>query len=97
MWQVIVVALQAVIQWALPRILSVAGVAVVSQTVYDPALNWIQNKISSSLAGLSADALAFLQFTGIPNAITIIFAAITLKIGMKAAKAALAKKGATDA
>lgn len=97
MWAVLIDVFVRVIQWALPRILSVAGVVTISATVYTPMLNWLNNKINASLSGLSADAYGFLQFVGIPNAISIIFAAITLQIGIKTAKAAYAKKGATDA
>ncbi|MNR62826.1 hypothetical protein D3C85_1849520 [compost metagenome] len=48
----------------------------------------------SRVNGLSADAVHFLQFTGIPDAISIIFAAYAMAIGMKAAKAAFQKAGA---
>jgi hypothetical protein len=97
MWAVLIDALVRVVQWALPRILSVVGVVTISATVYTPLLNWLNSKINSSLSGLTSDAYGFLQFVGIPSAISIIFAAITLQIGIKTAKAAYAKKGATDA
>jgi len=78
--------------------MAIFGVVVVSETIYTPMLDWLQARIQQSLSGLPAEALGFIQFTGIPNAITIIFAAITLQLGIKAAKAAFTKKaGTTDA
>lgn len=97
MWAVLIDVLIRAGTYFLPRLLSLAGVVTISATVYTPLLNWLNSKITSSLSGLSADAYGFLQFVGIPNAISIIFAAITLQIGIKTAKAAFAKKGATDA
>jgi len=97
MYGVLIAALTAAFQWLLPRLISVVGTAVVSTAVYDPLLSWMQSRISQSFSGLSAEAYGFLQFTGITTAITIIFAAITMKLGIKAGKAAFAKKGATGA
>ncbi|RFF52927.1 DUF2523 family protein [Xanthomonas campestris] len=95
MYGVLFAAGSALISWLLPRLLAVLGVVVVSETVYTPMLNYLQSKISSSLGGLGAEAIGFLNFVAIPQAITIIFAAVTLKIGIKTAKSAFAKKGAT--
>jgi hypothetical protein len=96
MFQVLFAAGISLFQWVLPRLMAIAGVATVSAAVYTPMLNLLQNKITASFTGLSAEALGFIQFVGIPNAISIIFAGITVQIGIKAAKAAFAKKGATN-
>ncbi|MFO3664300.1 DUF2523 family protein [Pseudomonas amygdali] len=95
MFGVLFAAGSALISWLLPRLFAVLGVVVVSEAVYTPMLNFLQSKINSSLGGIGGEALGFLNFVAVPQAITIIFAAVTLKIGIKTAKAAFAKKGAT--
>lgn len=97
MYGVLLAAGMNVVTWLLPRLAAIFGIVAISETVYTPLLNLLQSKITSSLGGLSAEALGFLNFVAIPQAITIIFAAVTLKIGMKAAKAAFVKKGASNA
>lgn len=94
MWGVLVNAGIAVITWALPKLLSLFGIIAVSAGVYTPVFTYIHNQISQQLTGLPAEALDFLYFTGVPNAISIIFAAVTLRITTAAAERALARKGA---
>jgi len=97
MWAVLFAALTNFGSWILPRLLAVTGVVVLSETVYQPLLSFLQNKITTSLSGTGTEAAAFLQYVGVQQAVTIIFAAITLKLGIKASKAAFAKKATTDA
>lgn len=94
MFQVLIAAGSALVSWLLPRLLSVAGTVAFSAAVITPIFNYLQNMVMSRVNGLSADAVHFLQFTGIPDAISIIFAAYAMAIGMKAAKAAFQKAGA---
>lgn len=93
MFQVLIAALMAVASWAIPRLLAVAGTVVVSTTVLTPIFDYLQNMVMQRVNGMPADALHFLQFTGIPEAISIIFSAYAMAIGMKAAKAAYQRSG----
>jgi len=87
-------ALYAVFNWLLPKLLAVGGTVAVSMTVITPILTYMQAQVMTRLNGMPADMLQFLQFTGIPEAISILFAAITMKMGIKAAEVAFAKRGA---
>jgi ABC-type enterochelin transport system permease subunit len=93
MFQVLIAALTAVASWIIPRLLAVAGTVVVSTTVLTPIFDYLQNMVMQRINGMPADALHFLQFTGIPEAISIIFSAYAMAIGMKAAKAAYQRSG----
>jgi hypothetical protein len=97
MFPVLVAAGTAVVSWLLPRLLSVAGTVVVSQTVITPIFTYLQNTITAKLGGMSADAVSFFQFVGIPDAISVIFAAYAMAIGIKSAKAAFQRSGARGA
>jgi hypothetical protein len=97
MFQVLIAALTAVASWILPRLLSVAGTVVVSQTVITPIFTYLQNTITAKLGGMSADAVNFFQFVGVPEAISVIFAAYSLAIGIRSAKAAFQRSGARGA
>ncbi|RMN08829.1 MULTISPECIES: DUF2523 family protein [Pseudomonas syringae group] len=97
MYGVLLAAGMNLVTWLLPRLLAVLGVVVISEAVYTPMLNFLQSKITTSLNGVGAEALSFLNFLAVPQAITIIFAAVTLKLGIKGAKSAFAKKGSSGA
>ncbi|KPX17684.1 DUF2523 family protein [Pseudomonas syringae] len=97
MYGVLLAAGMSLIKWLMPRLLAVLGVVVVSETVYTPMLNFLQSKITTSLNGVGAEALSFLNFLAVPQAITIVFAAVTLKISIKGAKSAFAKKASSGA
>ena len=96
MWAVIVAALTAFGQWLLPRIAAVFGVIAVTGVVYTPLFKFIENKIVQSLNGMGAEPLQLLRFVGVFDCLSIIFAAVTLKIGIMTAKAAFTKKAASD-
>jgi hypothetical protein len=81
------------LQWLLPKLLAVAGTVAFSAAVITPIFNYLQNMVMSRVNGMPADAVHFLQFTGIPDAISIIFAAYAMAVGLKAAKAAYQKSG----
>lgn len=87
-------ALYAVFNWVLPKLLAVGGTVAFSMTVITPILTYMQSQVTSRLNGMPADMVNFLQFTGVPEAISILFAAMTMKAGMKAAAVAFAKAGA---
>lgn len=93
MFQVLFVAGQAIAMWILPRLLAVLGVVTISTTVIQPIYNWLESKILSNLSSVGGDAYGFLQFLGVPNAISIVFSAYALKLSINGAKAAFAKKG----
>lgn len=93
MFHVLIAALTAVVSWVIPRLLAVAGTVVVSTTVLTPIFDYLQNMVMQRVNGMPADAVHFLQFTGIPEAISIIFSAYGMAIGMKAAKAAYQRSG----
>jgi len=93
MFQVLFVAGQAIIMWVMPRLLAALGVAAVSTTVLMPIYKWLENKILTNLSSAGGDAYGFLQFLGVPNAVTIVFAAYALRVSINGAKAAFAKKG----
>ena len=96
MFQVLIAAGSSLIAWLMPRLFAVAGTVAFSAAVITPIFTYLQDMIMSRVNGLSADAVHFLQFTGIPDAIPILFAAYAMAIGMKAAKAAFQKAGAKD-
>ncbi|TWC55725.1 uncharacterized protein DUF2523 [Pseudomonas sp. SJZ080] len=93
MWAVLIPALTAVASWLLPKLLAVAGTVVISATVLTPIFTYLQNQIMQRLNGMSADAVHFFQFVGIFDAVSVIFAAYTMAIGMKVAKAAYQRAG----
>lgn len=97
MYGVLLSAGISALTWLLPRLLAVLGVVVISESVYTPMMNFLQSKITASLSGIGSEAFAFLNFVAVPQAISIIFAAVTLKLGIKGAKAAFAKRGSTGA
>lgn len=97
MFHVLLAAGTAVASWLLPRLLSVAGTVAVSQTVITPIFTYLQNQITTKLGGMSADAVAFFQFVGVPDAISVVFAAYALAVGIKSAKAAFQRSGARGA
>lgn len=92
MFQVLFVAGQAIAMWILPRLFAALGVVTISTTVIMPIYNWMESKILSSLSSVGGDAYGFLQFLGVPNAISVIFAAYALRLSISGAKAALSKK-----
>jgi hypothetical protein len=81
------------LQWLLPKLLAVGGTVAVSLTVITPIFNFLQNKVISNFNGAGADAVHFLQFTGIFDAVSVIFAAYAMALGVKAAKAAYQTAG----
>lgn len=93
MFQVLISALTAVAGWILPRLLAVAGTAAVSTTVLMPIFNYLQNQITQRLNGMPADAVNFFRFVGIFDAISVIFAAYAMAVGIKVAKAAYQRAG----
>lgn len=93
MFQVIFAALSAVASYILPRLLAVGGTVVISATVLTPIFNFLQGKVTQSLQGMPADAVAFFQFVGVFDAVAVIFAAYAMAIGMKVAKAAYQRAG----
>ena len=94
MFQVLIAAGTSLFSWLLPRILSVAGTVAFSAAVLTPIFNYLQNMVMQRINGAGADVLRFLQFTGVTEAVSIVFAAYAMAIGMKAAKAAFQKSGA---
>lgn len=97
MWGVLTSVGVALFQWALPRLLACFGVVVVSQTVFTPAFSYLQGKITSNISAMGADVADFLQYCGVQDAISVVFAAYTLKLSIRAAKAASAKAASTNA
>lgn len=97
MFQVLIAALTAVASWLLPRLLSVAGTVAVSSAVITPIFTYLQNMVSSRLGGMSADAVNFFQFVGVPDAVSVIFAAYAMAIGIRSAKAAFQRSGSRGA
>lgn len=94
MWPLLIQAGVSLLGYALPRLLAVGGVVAVSEAVIQPAFDFLQNKIMSQFSGLPVEAVNFLNFLGLTDAIGIIFAAYTTALGIKAGKAAFAKSGA---
>lgn len=96
MWGILVQAIIAAGTYFLPRLLAALGVVVFSETAVQPILNWLQGKIVEQLSG-SAEFLGFLQFMGVQDAVSIIFSAYGVLLGMVAAKAAFSKSAAKGA
>lgn len=97
MYGVLIAALINFGSWIIIRLLAVFGIIAIGSQVYEPLINYVSSKIFSSLSSTGAETYAFLQYVGVVAAINILLAAITLKIGIRAARAAFAKKGASDA
>lgn len=93
MIQALLFVLTSVAGWLLPRLLAAGGTVVVSATVLMPIMEYLQAQVMQKIGGLSADAVNFLSFLGIPDAISIVFAAYTMAIGMKVATVAFSKAG----
>jgi hypothetical protein len=93
MFQVIVAALTAVAGWILPRLLSVGGTVAISAGVLTPIFNYLQSQVMQRFNGMPADAVAFFQFVGVFDCVSVIFAAYAMAIGMKVAKAAYQRSG----
>jgi hypothetical protein len=93
MFQVLIAALTAVAGWILPRLLAVGGTVAISATVLTPIFNFLQGRVVSALNGMGADAIGFFQFVGVFDAVSVIFAAYAMAIGMKVAKAAYQRAG----
>jgi len=93
MFQVLVAALTAVASWLLPRLLAVGGTVVVSATVLTPIFDYLQGQVLSRLNGMPVDAVNFFRFVGVFDAVSVIFAAYAMAIGLKVAKAAYQRKG----
>ena len=95
MFRVLFLAGQAVVQWLMPRLLAALGVTVVSAAVILPIFDFLQGEVLRQLGSIGGDAAGFIDFLGLPNAISIVFAAYTLKVSISGAKAAFAKSGAS--
>jgi hypothetical protein len=94
MWPLLIQAGISLLSYALPRLLAVGGVVAVSETVIQPAFDFLQSKIMSNFSGLPADVVNFLNFLGFTDAVGIVFTAYITALGIKAGKAAFAKSGA---
>jgi len=96
MFQVLFIAGQAVVMWLLPRLLAVLGATAVSTTVILPIYDWLKDKVLQQLGSIGGDAAGFIDFLGLPTAISIVFAAYALRVSISGAKSAFAKKGASS-
>lgn len=96
MFQVLITALTAVAGWILPRLLAVGGTVAISAGVLMPIFAYLQNQVLQRLNGLPADALNFFQFLGVFDAISVIFAAYGMAVGIKVAKAVYQRAGSKD-
>lgn len=93
MFQVLITALTAVAGWILPRLLAVAGTAAISISVMMPIFNYLQDQVLQRLNGMPADAVNFFRFVGVFDAVSVIFAAYGMAVGIKVAKAAYQRAG----
>lgn len=93
MWAALFPLLTSIASWLLPKIFAVAGTVAFSAAVVTPIFTYLQNQITQRFNGLPADAINFMQFVGIPDAISVIFAAYAMAVGLKAAKAAYSRAG----
>lgn len=93
MFAVLISALTAVAGWILPRLLAVAGTAAISTTVLMPIFDYLQSQVVQRLNSVPADVVHFLQFIGIFDAVSVIFAAYAMAVGIKVAKAAYQRSG----
>lgn len=89
---VLIAVLTSVFKWAWPRIAALGATALIADTVSTPLLDWMHGQINSNLSGVGAVGSRFLIFTGVPEGITIIFAAYAAVVSIKTAKAAFTKK-----
>lgn len=92
MFAVLMAAGSALISWILPRLIGVAGAATLSVTVMTPIIDYLQAQVLQRLNGLPADGVHFLQFAGIFEAISVVFGAYTMAIGIKVTMATFRKR-----
>ncbi|WP_397378582.1 DUF2523 family protein [Pseudomonas sp.] len=92
---VLFTVLTSALRWLLPRLLAVVGVVAFSQVAVTPIFDWLKDQLLAKLNSLPADAVTFLAFVGVFDAISIVFSAYAMAISIKAGKAAFAKSGAS--
>ncbi|WP_296185812.1 DUF2523 family protein [Pseudomonas sp. UBA1879] len=95
MFQVLFIAGQAILMWVLPRLLAAIGATAVSTAVILPIYEWLKFQVLQQLGSIGGDAANFIDFLGIPTAISIVFAAYALKVSIAGAKSAFSKKAAS--
>lgn len=95
MFQVLFLAGQAVVMWLLPRLLAAIGVTAVSAAVIMPIYDFLQQKVNEQLGSIGGDAIGFINFLGIPTAVSIVFSAYALRVSISGAKAAFSKKASS--
>ncbi|HCF7371493.1 TPA: DUF2523 domain-containing protein [Pseudomonas aeruginosa] len=94
MWGVLFQALVAAGSYLLPRLLATLGVVAVSETTLKPIVNWLKDRVLSNIGSLPENARLFLEYLGVVDAVSIVFSAYLLLIGIQAAKVAFSKKAA---
>lgn len=93
MAQVLISVLAFLGGWLIPKLAGVFGTVMVSAGVIMPIVVYMQNMVLTRVNGLPAHAVTFLQFTGIPEAVSVIFAAYTMQLSVKLANVAFSRAG----
>lgn len=78
-------ALTAFLSWAMPKIAVFFGIVVISNAILNPIFNALKQKVLSAISANAGSFLNAFQLLGGFDAISIIFAAYALAIGIKAA------------
>ncbi|MGC3646035.1 hypothetical protein ACPTFH_32130 [Pseudomonas aeruginosa] len=58
-------------------------------------MNWLKDRVLSNIRSLPENARLFLEYLGVVDAVSIVFCAYLLLIGIQPAKVAFSKKVAT--
>ena len=64
----------------IPKILAALGVGTVTYLLGDFGLDVIYNTVETQLGGLPAQMLAYLKMTGFPQALSILFGALSARL-----------------
>jgi len=78
-------ALTAFLSWAMPKIAVFFGIVVISNAILNPIFNSLKQKVLSTISANAGSFLNAFQLLGGFDAISIIFSAYALAIGIKAA------------
>ncbi len=78
-------ALTAFLTWAMPKIAVFFGIVIISNSVLNPIFNALKQKALDNISANAGQFLNAFELLGGFDAISIVFAAYALSLGLKAA------------
>lgn len=95
MWAVLWSAIVSALAAFAPRLLLMFGFVAFSETYTREFFNTLQQRAMGQINSLPAEFRTIVELTGLPDAISIVFSAYLAAVAISAAKAGMAKKGAS--